>query len=206
MRSGYADAPVVTARITAGPTAVSWSAFWIARRWHDADSVSTAFRCPCINYAARMTSPSTAIAAAPRHLVPRSGENTHQKSRALPNRMVPRRRHTLDSGALGGRLHARPTIPVSLGPSWLAHVPVELHSRRIRCTPNLGCCHLKGWCLETHFFLVPFFAIQSGGSSSGETSGPEETRALFRQWTRYRPTVRVTSPKTRGRSESGALP
>ena len=144
MRSGYADAPVVAARITAGPTAVSWSAFWIARRWHDADSVSTAFRCPCINYAARMTSPSTAIAAAPRHLVPRSGENTHQKSRALPNRMVPRRRHTLDSGALGGRLHVRPTIAVSLGRSWLAHVPVELHSRRIRCTPNLGCCHLKG--------------------------------------------------------------
>ena len=79
MRSGYADAPVVAARITAGPTAVSWSAFWIARRWHDADSVSTAFRCPCINYAARMTSPSTAIAAAPRHLVPRSGK-THTRN------------------------------------------------------------------------------------------------------------------------------
>ena len=99
-----------------------------------------------------MTSPSTAIAAAPRHLVPRSGENTHQKSRALPNRMVPRRRHTLDSGALGGRLHVRPTIAVSLGRSWLAHVPVELHSRRIRCTPNLGCCHLKGCAWRLIFF------------------------------------------------------
>ena len=37
------------------PPPVSWSAFWIARRWQDADSAFAGFLYPFISYAVRIT-------------------------------------------------------------------------------------------------------------------------------------------------------